>query len=274
MEDKERENIGTRNPGEGAGAKFQRLVDILAALRDPGGCPWDREQDAKSIAGYFLEEVYEAVDALDQGDPKSLAEELGDVLMEVVFLARIFEEKGDFNAAAALDGINEKMIRRHPHVFGGPPVEDAARVLEVWARKKQEEKNRTSPFEGLPESAPSLLGAFQIGQRAAQEAFDWPTAGDALAKVREELDEIDAALAGGRSGEIEEEIGDALFALAQAARLAKANPELVLRRANAKFMARFLELQKAFAARGRALRDASPAEMDAVWEEIKRSAKG
>jgi MazG family protein len=258
------------NQPESAGDKFQRLVDILAALRGPGGCPWDREQDAKSIAGYFLEEVYEAVDALYRGEPMALAEELGDVLMEVVFLARIYEEKGDFDAASALDGINAKLIRRHPHVFGGAPVQDAAQVLDVWNREKRKEKNRTSPFEGIPESAPALLRSFQIGQRAAQDAFDWPGAAEALAKVREELGEIEAALARGGRDEVEEEIGDALFALAQTARLAKANPEMALRRANDKFMARFGELKEAFAAAGRELRKASPEEMDAVWEEVKR----
>ncbi|MDD8025075.1 MAG: nucleoside triphosphate pyrophosphohydrolase [Acidobacteriota bacterium] len=256
---------------ETVGAKFQRLVDILAALRGPGGCPWDREQDEKSIAGYFLEEVYEAVDALYRKDAPALAEELGDVLMEVVFLSRLYEERGAFDAAAALDGINAKMIRRHPHVFGGPPVENAARVLDAWVRQKREEKKRSSPFEGVPESAPALLRAFQIGQRAAQDAFDWPEASDALAKVREELAEIEAALAGGGRDEVEEEIGDALFALAQAARLARANPEIALRRANAKFTARFEALRASFASRGRELKDASPAEMDAVWEEIKKN---
>jgi tetrapyrrole methylase family protein/MazG family protein len=256
---------------ETAGAKFQRLVDILAALRSPGGCPWDREQDEKSIAGYFLEEVYEAVDALYRKDAAALAEELGDVLMEVVFLTRIYEERGAFDAASALDGINAKMIRRHPHVFGGPPAENAARVLDAWVRQKKEEKKRSSPFEGVPESAPALLRAFEIGQRAAQDAFDWPAAADALAKVREELAEVEAALARGVRDEVEEEIGDALFALAQAARLAKANPEIALRRANSKFTARFEALRSAFASRGRELRDASPAEMDETWEQIKNS---
>ncbi len=255
---------------ETAGTKFQRLVDILSALRGPDGCPWDREQDARSIAGYFLEEVYEAVDALSRGDERALAEELGDVLMEVVFLSRIFEENGAFDAAAALDGINDKMVRRHPHVFGGEKVDSADRVLDEWVRRKKEEKRRTSPFEGLPESAPALLGAFLMGQRAAQEAFDWPAAADALAKVREELAEIEAALAHGAPEEIEEEIGDALFALAQAARLAKIHPEIALRRANAKFAARYEALREAFADRGLKLKEASPAEMDRVWEEIKK----
>jgi MazG family protein len=259
----------SKDDGESAGAKFQRLVDILAALRGPGGCPWDREQDARSIAGYFLEEVHEAIDALTRGDDRALAEELGDVLMEVVFLSRIHEEKGSFDAAEALDGINAKMVRRHPHVFGGAKIESPDRVLAAWTRQKKEEKGRRSPFDGLPETAPALLTSFLMGQRAAQDAFDWPSAGEALAKVREELAEIEAALAGGRPEEVEEELGDALFALAQAARLARAHPEIALRRANAKFAARYEALRADFAARGREMRDASPAELDEAWNRIK-----
>jgi tetrapyrrole methylase family protein/MazG family protein len=253
-----------------AGEKFQTLVDILAALRGPEGCPWDREQDEKSIAGYFLEEVYEAVDALTAGEPADLAEELGDVLMEVVFLARIYEEKGAFTVGQALEGINAKLIRRHPHVFGGEKIESAGRVLDAWVRQKKDEKKRTSPFEGLPASAPALLSALQIGQRAAQTGFDWPRPADALAKAAEELREIEQAAAQGDAAAVEEEIGDGLFALASAARLFKVNPEIALRRALDKFIRRFAALQKEFEARGRPLERASPAEMDAVWEEIKK----
>ena len=253
-----------------AGEKFQTLVDILAALRGPDGCPWDREQDEKSIAGYFLEEVYEAVDALNAGEPAALAEELGDVLMEIVFLARIYEEKGAFTLGEALEGINAKLIRRHPHVFGGEKIDSAERVLDAWVRQKKTEKKRTSPFDGLPASAPALLSAFQIGQRAAQTGFDWPRPADALAKVAEELREIEQAAAQGDPAAVEEEIGDGLFALANAARLFKVNPEIALRRALDKFIRRFAALQNEFEVRGRPLEKASPAEMVAVWEEIKK----
>ncbi len=253
-----------------AGAQFQALVDILAALRGPGGCPWDREQDEKSIAGYFLEEVYESVDALYRGDPGALAEELGDVLMEVVFLCRLYEEKGAFSVTDALNGITGKMIRRHPHVFGGEKIESAGRVLDAWVRQKNDEKKRTSPFDGLPVSAPALLSAFQIGQRAAQTGFDWPRAADALVKAAEELGEIGEAVERGDPAAIEEEIGDGLFALASAARLLKINPEIALRRALDKFIIRFTALQRDFEARGLEMEKASPAEMDAVWEEIKK----
>ncbi len=255
---------------QSAGEKFQTLVDILAALRGPDGCPWDREQDEKSIADYFLEEVYEAVDALHRGEPAALAEELGDVLMEVVFLSRLNEEKGAFTLADALDGINAKMIRRHPHVFGGEKIESAGRVLEAWVRQKKNEKKRFSPFDGLPASAPALLAALQIGQRAAQTGFDWPQAEDALNKVSEELREIEDAMAQGDAAAIEEEIGDGLLALANAARLLKVNPEIALRRALDKFIFRFTAMRKEFEARGLELEKATPSEMDAVWEEIKK----
>ena len=252
-----------------AGEKFQKLVDILDALRGPDGCPWDREQDEKSIAGYFLEEVFEAVDALGRGEPAALAEELGDVLMEVVFLARIHAEKGNFSVADALDGINAKMIRRHPHVFGGERIESSRRVLDAWVRQKNSEKKRESPFEGLPASAPALLSAFQIGQRAAQTGFDWPTAADALRKADEELREIEAAVAGGDAAAVEEEVGDALFALANAARLLKVNPEIALRRALIKFSGRFAALRAEFERQGRDPEGATLDELDAVWERIK-----
>lgn len=256
--------------GRTAGEKFQELVGILARLRSPGGCPWDREQDERSISDFFLEEVYEAVDALVQGDAASLAEELGDVLMEVVFLSRIYEEKGLFSVGDALDSINAKMVRRHPHVFGDEPSEDAKRVLETWVRQKSEEKKRTGFFEGLASTAPALLAAFQVGNRAAQRGFDWPTAAEALAKVREELVELERALPAGGAA-VEEELGDAFFALASVARLLKVNPEIALRRANAKFMDRFAGLAAELEGRGRPFHEASLAEMDEAWKTVKTS---
>ncbi len=257
-------------PSSEAGKKFQELVDILSALRGPGGCPWDREQDERSIADYFLEEVYEAIDALFAKDAPALAEELGDVLMEVVFLSRIHEEKGLFSAADALSGINAKMTRRHPHVFGDETAESASRVLEAWIRRKREEKNRSSHFEGLAGSAPALLGAFQIGRRAAQFAFDWPSAMEAMVKVREEIGEIEEALRESRREAVEEEIGDGLFALAQAARLAGINPETTLRRANAKFLGRFAAMEARLRQEGKALGQVSLDEMERLWTEIKK----
>jgi MazG family protein len=253
-----------------AGEKFQELVDILAALRGPQGCPWDKEQTETSIADYFLEEVYEALDALREGDREALAEELGDVLMEVVFLAWFGEEKREFTIADALEGINRKMIRRHPHVFGGEKAESAERVLDAWVRRKKEEKGRASQFEGIPSHAPALLAALQIGNRAAAVGFDWPTAAEALRKVHEELAELEEAMGETDPARVEEELGDCFFALANVARKLKLNPELALRRGNAKFIRRFTELESALAAEGREPGRATLEEMEAVWQRTKR----
>ena len=254
-----------------AGEKFQELVGILSRLRGSDGCPWDKEQDERSIANYFLEEVYEAVEALYNNDVPALAEELGDVLMEVVFLSRIFEEKGLFTVADALSGINAKMVRRHPHVFGEDRCEDPRRVLDAWMKQKKEEKKRSNHFEGIPASAPALLAAFQIGQRVAVDGFDWPSAGEALLKVKEEIGELEGAIAGGSGAAVEEELGDALFALAQAARLLKVNPEIALRRAGEKFIGRYTALEAKLAEKGKKPSELTLAEMDAVWDEIKKT---
>jgi MazG family protein len=252
-----------------AGKRFQELVGILAALRGPGGCPWDREQDERSISNYFLEEVYEAVDAIARGSSAAVAEELGDVLLEVVFLARIYEERGTFSVSDSLDSINRKMIRRHPHVFGRKTYGTSARVLDAWIKQKRSEKKRSSYFGTIPKATPALQSANQIGERVSHFGFDWPSAAEALKKVREEIAELDAAMSGGRAKAIDEELGDCLFALCNVARLLRLNPEVSLRRANEKFVRRFQRLEKRFAARGRELSGATPAEMDEVWEEIK-----
>ena len=253
-----------------AGKKFQELVDILARLRGPDGCPWDRRQDVASIRDYFLEEVYEAVDAVDRNDPRAAAEELGDVLMEVVFLARLFEERGAFTAADALAGINAKMIRRHPHVFGEEKLETPDAVKNAWIVRKKEEKKRASHFEGVPATAPALQAAFEIGKRAAAFGFDWPEAAGALEKVREELAELDRAVASGGADKQAEEMGDCLFALACAARLLNIHPETALRRANAKFIARFDALESRLAENGTPLGEATMDEMEAAWQALKK----
>jgi MazG family protein len=258
---------------DSAGHRFQKLVGILAALRGPKGCPWDKEQDERTIANYFLEEVYEAIDALARNDAAALAEELGDVLMEIVFLARIYEEKRKFTVSDALNGINRKMVRRHPHVFGGQKVDSSRRVLDEWIRQKKAEKKRESHFEGISRQAPSLLAAFQIGQRVAHFGFDWPTAGEALKKVREEIVELEETMARMDVREAEEEIGDCFFALANVARKLGLNPETALRQANDKFIQRFTKLEKELQGKGQELGQATLAEMDAAWEDIKKRRK-
>jgi len=253
-----------------AGDKFQQLTDILARLRGPDGCPWDRQQDVASLKEYFLEEVYEAVDALDRNDPEAAAEELGDVLMEVVFLSRLFEERGEFSVADALEEIISKMIRRHPHVFGDEKLETSEAVLNAWNVRKKEEKKRDSHIEGVPATAPSLQAAFEIGKKAAAFGFDWPDASGALEKVREELGELNQAIADGDAARQAEEMGDCLFALACAARLLKIHPETALRRANAKFIDRFTALEARLRETGKPLGEATLDEMEAVWKAIKK----
>ena len=254
-----------------SGRKFQELVDILARLRGPGGCPWDREQDVSTLKDYFLEEVYEALDALERNDSRAAAEELGDVLMEIVFLARVFEERGAFSAADVLSEINAKMVRRHPHVFGAEKLETAAAVTDAWNVRKKKEKKRASHFEGVPATAPALQAAFEIGKRAAAVGFDWPDAAGALDKVREELAELDEAAAEGDAAKQVEEVGDGLFALACAARLLRIHPETALRRANAKFIARFAALEKRLQENGIPFGRATLEEMESAWQALKKS---
>jgi tetrapyrrole methylase family protein/MazG family protein len=256
------------------GDQFGTLVGIIARLRGKNGCPWDREQDERTITGYFLEEVYEAVDAAAGRNPQALAEELGDVLMEIVFLSRIFEEKGRFSIADVLDGINQKMIRRHPHVFGAKKIRSARRVLDEWIRQKKTEKKRGSHFEGISRQAPSLLAAYQVGQRVSHFGFDWPGPAEALQKVKEEIGELEHALKSRRRKHAQEEIGDVFFALANVARLLSLNPELALRQANDKFMKRFAKLEQTLQAQGKELGRASLDEMDKIWDEIKLKSKG
>jgi len=254
-----------------SGDKFQRLTDILARLRGPDGCPWDKEQDVRSLTDYFLGEVYEAVDALRNDDPRAVAEELGDVLMEVVFIARLYEEGGDFTVADVLEGINSKMVRRHPHVFGEEKLDSSAQVLNAWNQRKKEEKKRDSHFEGIPSTAPALQAAFEIGRKAAQFGFDWPAAAGALDKVREEIGELESAVAQGRTAEVAEEMGDCFFALACASRLLGIHPETALRHANAKFIGRFSALEARLQREGRVLGEATLDEMEKAWQEVKRT---
>ncbi len=255
---------------ETIGGRFERLVDILAVLRSEQGCPWDREQDEQTIADFFLEEVFEALDAVMADDSRWLEEELGDVLMEVVFLARIYQEKGRFSIASVLDGIVHKMIRRHPHVFDRQRRITSREVEESWQDHKNSEKKRMCTFEGMSRSAPALLQAFQAGQRAGVYGFDWPGVLDVLEKVKEEIQELEKALRTGEGKSIREEMGDLLFALANLSRLAGHNPELALRAATRKFKERFGALEKELKRTGQKLGRVSLDEMDKIWEKVKK----
>ncbi|MDD8031452.1 MAG: nucleoside triphosphate pyrophosphohydrolase [Acidobacteriota bacterium] len=257
-----------------AGPGYQKLVEIISKLRSPGGCPWDRARTKQEILNYFLEEVYEAVEALNSNNPEAAREELGDVLMEVVFLARFYEEEGLFTMAEVLEGINRKMIERHPHVFKTKEKTTAKAVLDTWQKNKQKEKNRDSILDGLPASAPALVYAFLLGQRAAACGFDWPSPMEALKKVKEEIIELEKSLQSRDQQQVAEEFGDVLFSLVNVCRLLGLNPEIVLRQANKKFDRRFRRLEKEIKKRKLKIQECSLQELDQLWEVVKKDKKG
>jgi len=253
-----------------AGEKFTRLVEILDALRGEKGCPWDREQDEKAIVNYFLEEVYEAVDALYSQDYSSLSEELGDVMMEVVFLARIAKENQNFTISDILEGINNKMIRRHPHVFGNKHHKNSAGVRQAWNEQKQTEKERESVLDEMTKSNPALLTAFQLGERVSSFGFDWRHPMDVLQKVKEEVVELEKAIQKKQNDEIFNEIGDILFSLANLSRHFDVNPEIALRKANQKFMRRFRFVEQRIKQENKEWEQVRLEEMEKIWEEAKK----
>jgi MazG family protein len=253
-----------------AGQGFQKLVEIISELRSPGGCRWDRARTREEILNYFLEEVYEAAEALNSKNPEQVREELGDVLMEVVFLARFYEEEGLFTMAEVLEGINRKMIERHPHVFKQRKKTAARAVIDTWQKRKLSEKTRASILDGLPASAPALVYAFLLGQRAAGCGFDWPGPVAALKKVKEEIVELEKSLKLRNQKQVAEEFGDVLFSLVNVCRLLGLNPEIILRQANKKFEKRFRLLEKELTNKGQKFQACSPAELDRLWELVKK----
>lgn len=253
--------------------KFDQLVKIMATLRGERGCPWDKIQDEKSILNFFLEEAYELAEAILNGKPEEVAEELGDVLMEIVFLSRIYEEKRLFDLNRVLEGINQKMIRRHPHVFGSTKLTNAQEVKNEWSKAKVREKATEDPMASISRKIPALLEAFLLGRRAAQFGFDWPSAKAALEKAEEELAELKAGLSSANEEILREEMGDLLFSLVNVCRLKGINPELILRQANQKFRHRFNWLREILKMRGKELGQANLQEMDEIWEEIKKKEK-
>ena len=256
---------------------FQRLVDVVSALRAPDGCPWDREQTLDSLRPFVLEEAYEVLQAIESGDREALRDELGDFIFEGVLLAQLCAEDGDFTIADALAAITGKLVRRHPHVFGGAaPAATAGEVLGRWedmkALERSGDESHRTILSGIPRTLPSLLRAFEMGSRAAAVGFDWIRATDVLAKIQEETAELGEALGQAprcEAGQAEEEMGDLLFAIANLARKIGIEPEAALRRANDKFARRFDELERRAAAAGASLRDLSLDAMEAEWERIK-----
>ncbi len=251
------------------GERFERLVGIMARLRAPGGCPWDREQSFDTIKPYLLEETYEVLDAIDRRDWPGLADELGDLLLQPVFFAQMAAEENKFRIDDSLDAIAEKLIRRHPHVFGDGEAKTAGDVKRRWDEiKAGEKKDRGEAPRGLlesvPRNLPALVEAQQIASKAAAVGFDWENAGQVLEKLNEELDELQRARHGGSQAQLENEIGDLLFVLVNLARFMKVDPEQALRRTNAKFRKRFAHVESHAHLPG-----ASIAEMEALWQEAK-----
>ncbi len=255
------------------GEKFKQLVEIIATLRRPDGCPWDREQNEKTIMNFFLEEAYELAEAIVKGEVEAIAEELGDVLMEVVFLAQIYHEKGVFSLDAVIQRINQKMIARHPHIFGTKRVTSSEKVTEEWQKRKAKEKNIKDALQGISPQTPALFQAFLLGRRAAQFGFDWPTAEEAWQKTEEELKEFKAVLPLGQETALMKEAGDLFFSLVNVCRLKGINPELSLREANEKFRTRFNRLLEELKRRGLEPRQVSLEVMDSIWDEIKQTEK-
>jgi len=247
----------------------------MARLRAPDGCPWDRKQTPKSLAPYLLEETYEVLEAIDRGDPAHLREELGDVLFQIVFHARIGAEEGTFTIDDVIAEIRDKMIRRHPHVFGAARCSTPEQVVDQWAEiKKQEGKVRESRLDGVPRALPALLRAERLQGRAADVGFDWDRVGDAVVKLREEFEEWITGSENENADEIEEELGDFLFMCVNVARFLRVSPEEALRRANAKFESRFHHIERRAVEQGRDLREMSLEEMDALWDEAKELERG
>lgn len=252
------------------------LVNVMATLRSPGGCPWDLEQDHHTLKKYLIEEAYEVLDAIDQGDDEALIEELGDVLLQVVFHSQIASETGRFGIDDVIQAITEKLIRRHPHVFGGAEAPDAHTVLQNWEKLKaaeRDQKGRDGPpslLDGIPRHLPALMRATDVQKRAAKVGFEWEDAAGAHEKVAEELREVAEARASGDRRRLEEEWGDLFFALVNAARYDRVDPEEVLRQATRKFESRFRFIEAQAAMQRKSLDKMSLAEMDALWDEAKR----
>lgn len=262
-----------------AGQKFAELVEIMARLRAPGGCPWDRKQTFDTIKSYLLEESYEVMDAIDRRDWAGLTEELGDLLLQPVFFAEMAAEDGLFDVGDSLDAINQKLIRRHPHIFADAVAETPEDVKQRWDEIKQQEKSakghpqEESILGGVPRSLPALVEAEKISQKAAGAGFEWPDLGGVLEKLQEEAQELATARESAQQSEIEHEIGDLLFTVVNLARFLKVDPEQALRKTNARFRNRFAHLERKVAASGASLSETTLDRMEELWGEAKQLEK-
>jgi tetrapyrrole methylase family protein/MazG family protein len=254
-----------------AGEKFEELLSIMAALRAPDGCPWDREQSHTSLTTTFIEELYEFIEAVEEQDSEMMKEELGDLCLHIAFQTQIARENGEFTMAEVLDGINKKLIRRHPHVFGDIEVEHAGQVIQNWEQIKKEEKGhaRSSALDGIPRHLPALSKAHKVQRKARKVGFDWDDIEDVLKKVDEEIGELREAMRAGNRDAIEEELGDILFSIVNVSRFVEVEPEQALHRTVRKFTSRFRKIEERLSEKGISIENASFEEMDALWDAVK-----
>jgi tetrapyrrole methylase family protein / MazG family protein len=273
-----------KGDGLSAGLWFEKLVALQKRLRAPNGCPWDREQTHATLRTYLIEEAYEVLDALQSGEDAKFAEEMGDLLLQIVFHSQIAAEEGRFTVADVIREVHEKMVRRHPHVFGTKRAKDSAEVLRTWELIKAEErraekagskssekkKEPVSVLDGVPRTLPALLEGLQLTKKAARVGFDWDAVAGIFDKLREESDELQLALETHDRPKIEEEFGDLLFASVNLARFLKVDPEIALKSANAKFLRRFREMERLASETGRPFVEVPRAEKEALWDSAKR----
>jgi tetrapyrrole methylase family protein / MazG family protein len=264
-----------------AGDWFEKLVAIQKRLRDPGGCPWDREQTHQTLRTYLIEEAYEVLDAIESGQDDKFVEELGDLLLQVTFHSQIASDSDRFNISDVIQSIHDKMIRRHPHVFGETAAKDSEEVLRNWNKIKAQEKldkegaagsgepQRVSALDGVPKSIPATLEGLQLTKKAARTGFDWADAKGVFNKISEETIELQYTLEHGTAMEAEEELGDLLFAVVNLARFLHIDPEIALKRANGKFVRRFHEMERIAATRGRKFEDVPRPEKESLWNSAK-----
>ncbi len=252
--------------------KFNELVDIVAKLRGPGGCPWDREQTRESLKPYLVEEFYELIDALEDKDSKGMKEELGDLLFQIVLQSRLSEEEGEFRIDDVIDGITRKMIRRHPHVFGDKEIETSDDVNVLWEKTKRKEgKVHASALGGVPRALPALLRAQEIQLKATKVGFDWENIRDVFKKLDEEIAEFKDAFENKKQDEMVDELGDMFFVLVRIANFINANPEDALRQTIKKFEFRFRYMEKEAMKQGKELSEMKLSEMEIFWNQAKRT---
>lgn len=252
---------------------FQKLASIVDTLMSEGGCPWDRVQTHESLKPYLVEETYEVLEALDDGQPENLKDELGDLLYQIFFHAKLAELKKEFDIADVVDSISEKMVRRHPHVFENGKLHTPDQVVDQWEDIKKQEKNnqgKQSVLDGIPKHLPSLLRAQKLQKKAAKHGFDWDKIEDVFAKLDEEIAEFKEAVQSGDQKEIESELGDILFVLVNIARFKKCDAEEALRATNREFIRRFQYIEKEVSQRGKALKETPLEELEKYWQEAKK----